>query len=129
MGRTQLHSVRTVASFLLRAVIVGLAIAFLVVWWKPSLLRAVTLPYAAGPTPPGVVSSGAGIPGAAVSGAPARPAVLTFADAVARAAPAVVNIYTARLITERAQTPPRTSCSATTGRATANASNAASARG
>jgi S1-C subfamily serine protease len=30
----------------------------------------------------------------------------SFADAVARAAPAVVNIYTARLVTERSQPPP-----------------------
>jgi Do/DeqQ family serine protease len=106
MGRTQLHSVRTVASFLLRAVIVGLAIAFLLVWWKPSLLRAVALSSAAGSASPGAASAGPAPAGPAVNGVPARPAVLSFADAVARAAPAVVNIYTARLITERAQTPP-----------------------
>lgn len=43
----------------------------------------------------------------APSGAP-RPAVVmqSFADSVARAAPAVVNIYTARVITERQQAAP-----------------------
>jgi len=41
------------------------------------------------------------------AGRPIRPAVImpSFADAVARAAPAVVNIYTARLVTERTQAP------------------------
>src|SRR5271167_2571895 len=38
--------------------------------------------------------------------APARSVVMqSFADAVARAAPAVVNIYTARVVTERTQAP------------------------
>jgi Do/DeqQ family serine protease len=88
-----LQNTRSVASFLIRAVIVGLAAAFLVVWWKPALLGAVTAPAAAGSS-------------AAQSGA--RPAIVveSFADAVARAAPAVVNIYTARVITERTQTAP-----------------------
>ncbi len=88
-----MQNTRSVASFLIRAVIVGLAAAFLVVWWKPALLGAVTAPAAAGSS-------------AAQSGA--RPAIVveSFADAVARAAPAVVNIYTARVITERTQTAP-----------------------
>jgi Do/DeqQ family serine protease len=92
-----LHSVRTVASFLLKAVIVGLAIAFLVVWWKPALLRAFAAPSAA---------QSLRVPTGAGAAALARPAVLSFADAVARAAPAVVNIYTARVVTERSQAPP-----------------------
>jgi serine protease DegS len=96
-----LHTARTVASFLLRAVIVGLAIAFLVVWWRPSLLLALSPPFAA-PAASAAAST------AAVA-APTRPAMpLSFADAVARAAPAVVNIYTARLITERSRDPPLT---------------------
>jgi len=76
---------------LIKAAIVGLAAAFLVVWYKPALLgRSVSAPGA--PSPPSV---------------PARPAVVvqSFADAVARAAPAVVNIYTARVVTERTQAP------------------------
>src|ERR1017187_177548 len=84
-----LKSVRMVASFLLRATVVGLAGAFLVVWWKPALLGAVSAPV------------GASAP------APARSVGMqSFADAVARAAPAVVNIYTARVITERSQPAP-----------------------
>jgi serine protease DegS len=83
-----LQNTRTLVGFLLRAVVVGLAAAFLVVWWKPGLLGAVTTaPRGTAATPP-------------------RTAVVSFADAVARAAPAVVNIYTARLITERSQPAP-----------------------
>jgi S1-C subfamily serine protease len=83
--------------------VVGLAVAFLVVWWNPTLLGAHTAavthttavtrpanaappPQAAAPTPVVVVQS--------------------FADSVARAAPAVVNIYTARVVRERTQSAP-----------------------
>jgi S1-C subfamily serine protease len=74
---------------LIRAAVVGLAAAFLVVWWKPALLGKSAVP---APSAPAV---------------PPRPAVVmqSFADAVARAAPAVVNIYTARVVTERSQAP------------------------
>jgi Do/DeqQ family serine protease len=85
-----LQNTRIVAGFLLRAVVVGLAAAFLVVWWKPALLGAVTVPAhgtALGPAHPTVVMQ-------------------SFADSVARAAPAVVNIYTARVVTERRQSAP-----------------------
>ena len=85
-----MQNARFIVSFLTRAVVVGLAIAFLLVWWKPALLGAVNVP--------------------AQSAAPnlTRPAVImqSFADAVARAAPAVVNIYTARVVTERTQAAP-----------------------
>jgi serine protease DegS len=78
-----------------RAVVVGLAAAFLVVWWKPALLGRAAIPAQTAQT---------------ASTAPAaapRPTVVmrSFADAVARAAPAVVNIYTARVVTERTQAP------------------------
>jgi len=74
----------------MKAVVVGLAAAFLVVWWRPALLGKVAAPAQSAAT---VYS---------------RPAVVmrSFADAVARAAPAVVNIYTARVVTERTQTAP-----------------------
>jgi serine protease DegS len=86
-----LQNARTLASFLLRAVVVGLAAAFLVVWWKPALLGAVTTPSR----------------GAAPAGPPRTTVVMqSFADSVARAAPAVVNIYTARVVTERSQPAP-----------------------
>jgi len=75
---------------LARAIVVGLAAAFLVVWWKPALLGKVAAPAQSMPT-----------------AAPSLGAVTHgFADAVARAAPAVVNIYTARVVTERTQPAP-----------------------
>jgi serine protease DegS len=84
-----LQHARVLVSFLIRAAVVGLAAAFLVVWWKPALLGKTGIPAQSAPTvysrPPVVMQS--------------------FADAVARAAPAVVNIYTARVVTERAQPP------------------------
>jgi Do/DeqQ family serine protease len=85
-----LQNARVLVSFLLRGAVVGLAAAFLVVWWKPALLGAATAP-AHGTAP-----------------ASSRPPVVmqSFADSVARAAPAVVNIYTARVITERSQPAP-----------------------
>jgi serine protease DegS len=93
-----LQNTRVLVSFLVRAVVVGLAVAFLVVWWNPKLLGAHT---AAAVAPP-------------VNAAPAPQAVSpnpivvmqSFADSVARAAPAVVNIYTARVVRERTQAAP-----------------------
>jgi serine protease DegS len=84
-----LQNTRVLVSFLIRAVVVGLAAAFLVVWWKPALLGKTSIPAPSAPA------------------GPARAAVVmqSFADAVARAAPAVVNIYTARVVTERTQAP------------------------
>jgi serine protease DegS len=84
-----LQHTRVVVSFLIRAAVVGLAAAFLVVWWKPELLGKPAFPEHTTPA------------------APLRPAEVThsFADAVARAAPAVVNIYTARVVTERTPAP------------------------
>src|SRR5712672_2962574 len=86
-------------SFLLRAVIVGLAAAFLLVWWKPALLgaapprqRVATAPAQSGDMRPGAAPRGVALP--------------SFADAVAQAAPAFFNVYTARLVTERTQTTP-----------------------
>jgi serine protease DegS len=96
-----LRHARTIMSFLAKAVIVGLAAAFLLVWWKPALLGAV-------PSRPGAATaaSQSTAPNAAGVTAPRTVAMPSFADAVARAAPAVVNIYTARVVTERTQTAP-----------------------
>jgi serine protease DegS len=87
-----LQNTRVLVGFLLRAVVVGLAAAFLVVWWKPALLGKTAIPAQTAQTAPA---------------APPRPTAVmrSFADAVARAAPAVVNIYTARVVTERTQAP------------------------
>jgi serine protease DegS len=83
-----LHNARAFASFLVKAATVGLAVAFLVVWWKPSLLGAVT----AAPRTARSADATAASRGAVV--------VDSFADAVARAAPAVVNVYTARVVSD-----------------------------
>jgi len=88
-----LRNARIIATFLTRAVVVGLATAFLIVWWKPGLLGAAPVAVAK--------------PATTVD--PPRPqtiVITSFADAVARAAPAVVNIYTSRVVTEKTQVAP-----------------------
>ena len=77
------------AAFVLGSVAAGLALAFLLVMLLPELLRREPAPAA--------VPQAVALP---VTSAPA-PARVTYSDAVQRAAPAVVNIYTARLVTER----------------------------
>ena len=85
-----MQNARVLVSFLLRAVVVGLAAAFFVVWWKPALLGVSAAP-ATRAEPP----------------AQRAPVIVqSFADSVARAAPAVVNVYTARVVTERRQAAP-----------------------
>jgi serine protease DegS len=91
-----LQKARVVASFLLRAVVVGLAAAFLVVWWKPALLGAASAPAARPVAAQSAVSASVH----------SSLGMQSFADSVARAAPAVVNIYTARVVTERRQAAP-----------------------
>ncbi|MDJ0699672.1 MAG: trypsin-like peptidase domain-containing protein [Woeseiaceae bacterium] len=65
---------KSVAVFLVQSIIVGLAVAFLVVLVRPELLPTI--------------------------GAPAEAPAMSFADAVARSAPAVANVYTKRLVTD-----------------------------
>jgi serine protease DegS len=74
-------------TFVVGSVVGGLALAFLIVAVRPDLIRRGTAPVL--PVP--VVSAPA-LP------APAR---VTYAAAVQRAAPSVVNIYTQRLVRER----------------------------
>ncbi len=99
-----MRNARLLVSFLLRAVVVGLAAAFLLVWWRPSLLDAPATGGRAAQTPGYGAATNANAPRSAT----ARPVagLPSFADAVARAAPAVVNIYTARVVTERSQPAP-----------------------
>ena len=108
-----MQNTRVLVNFLIKAVVIGLAVAFLVVWWNPTLLGAHTAAAPpAGATPiaaqnaatnasltaaPSALSTGQA--GAAASSAPI--VMQSFADSVARAAPAVVNIYTARVVRER----------------------------
>ncbi len=102
-----MQNARFLMSFLLKAIVIGLATAFLLVLWKPALLA--DSPVRAGASagaPATPASSLGGLAAAAASPGAARPALPGFADAVARAAPAVVNIYTARVVTEPTETQP-----------------------
>jgi serine protease DegS len=117
--------------FLAGSVVGGLALAFLIVAFRPDLLPGIDVSSAARapvtqapsatPAPPagaaadaadeaaGVSPVGPGAatapPGPAAAAAPPAasllPGVPSYAPAVQRAAPAVVNIYTARVVTER----------------------------
>jgi Do/DeqQ family serine protease len=105
-----LQNARVLINFLFKAVIIGLAFAFLLVWWKPSLLNSArardetrALPaHTAGRSAAGAST----VDAAAAQTRPRASSITSFADAVARAAPAVVNIYTARVVTERTHTAP-----------------------
>ncbi len=68
------------------SIVGGLALAFLIVALRPDLVRP---PVAAAPPP------------AAAPRISLQSPALTYADAVQRTAPAVVNIYTARVVRER----------------------------
>ena len=90
------------AIFLAGAVTGGLALAFVAVFLRPELLPA----RAGLPAPsPGAAQSSITEPlppaPAALDPAPATGSQHTYARAVRRAAPSVVNIYTARVVTER----------------------------
>jgi S1-C subfamily serine protease len=90
--------------FLTGALVGGLALAFLAVLWRPELLSgrlaARQAALAGAPTDaPTATDLGPGVPATAP---PPSPAPLgSYADAVRRAAPAVVNVYAARIVTER----------------------------
>jgi serine peptidase DegS len=78
--------------FVAGSVVGGLALAFLIVALRPELIRG------ANRTPATAAPATASAAAAPLS----EPAVpVSYADAVRRAAPAVVNVYTARLVTER----------------------------
>jgi serine protease DegS len=97
-----------ILTFVSVSAIVGLAAAFIVVMVRPELIsRRAPAPAESAPAvePPRSVPSSANPAPAAVQAVPAvaSRAVHSYAEAVERAAPAVVNIYTARLVTERIQ--------------------------
>jgi serine peptidase DegS len=76
-------------TFVAGSVVGGLALAFLIVALRPDLIRS---------PPPEAIAVAAP---AAPHITPAAPELASYAAAVARAAPAVVNVYTDRLVTER----------------------------
>jgi Do/DeqQ family serine protease len=122
-----------VLMFIAASVVSGLALAFLIVAWRPQLVTGAPTPpaRAAGsdkdgsPQPyqpdgpgtveksnsaPGIADNGSARPGVALAPDAEHPAILvpghdawSYADAVQRAGPAVVNIYTTRTVTERVQ--------------------------
>jgi Do/DeqQ family serine protease len=76
--------------FIFRFATIGLALAFIAVLIRPELLQR--------PTPQAAPAAAAATE---APRAPTRTAVTSYADAVARSAGAVVNIYTARVVSER----------------------------
>ncbi len=107
-GSFRLQNARALLRFLFKAIVFGLAVAFVAVWWRPALLGAlVAAPGGAPPAGAGAAPVQAPSAGNAVPQSRAAPVVIdSFADAVARAAPAVVNIYTARVVTEKTPAAP-----------------------
>src|SRR5689334_21210078 len=94
-----------ILTFISASAIVGLAAAFIAVVVRPELIARRSPAAAPAPAPaPARPASNAVTPvvNQPDSSGTARP-VNSYADAVDRAAPAVVNIYTARLVTERIQ--------------------------
>jgi S1-C subfamily serine protease len=95
--------------FLTGALVGGLALAFLAVLWRPELLNgrlAARQAALAGASIAGASTADAPAtdlgPGVTATPSPPSPAPLgSYADAVRRAAPAVVNVYAARIVTER----------------------------
>src|SRR5262245_38120317 len=86
---TRINQTGSIGSGLLMtagSVVAGLAIAFLLIALRPELVRPKSAVIAPRPVAPAPATASARA---------------TYADAVQRAAPAVVNIYTRRLVTER----------------------------
>ena len=89
-------------TFVAGSVVGGLALAFLIVAMRPDLIRGRATPPAAPVAAPAAAPPAAPAAAPAVGAAPASvPARASYADAVQRAAPAVVNVYTDRVVTER----------------------------
>jgi serine peptidase DegS len=98
-----MRPVLRIITFITLSTVVGLAAAFVAVMIRPELVGRTSAPKpapaaAAAPQPAPLPAP---TPAPLVATAPH--AVNSYADAVERAAPAVVNIYTARLVTERIQ--------------------------
>jgi S1-C subfamily serine protease len=86
-------------TFIAGSVVGGLALAFVIVAVRPDLIRG----GGGSPATPARASAPAAAPS---TQAPSGPARLTYAGAVQRAAPAVVNIYTDRVVVERVNPSP-----------------------
>lgn len=98
-----------ILAFICASVIVGLAAAFILVMVRPQLVARHALPASPAPAPTVQAAAPPAAPPAVTRPADAVEtphAVNSYADAVERAAPAVVNIYTARVVTEQIQPNP-----------------------
>ena len=82
--------------FLGASAVMGLAAAFVLLLVRPDLLPRAVVEVPAPAAPPA-----APVARAAAAAPPVALPVSSYADAVARSSPAVVNIYTARVVTER----------------------------
>jgi serine protease DegS len=91
-----------ILTFVSASAIVGLAAAFIAVMVRPELVARHASRPAPAPAPAPAVTAPPVVQPAAPAPEIPRPSN-SYAEAVQRAAPAVVNIYTARLITERIQ--------------------------
>jgi serine protease DegS len=92
-----------ILTFISVSAIVGLAAAFIAVLVRPELIASRSAPASPAPRPAPVAPPTSAVP-VVHTPVPETPrAVNSYAEAVERAAPAVVNIYTARLVTERIQ--------------------------
>jgi serine protease DegS len=105
LGLMSTRPLLRIIAFITASAIVGLAAAFIAVVLRPELIARRT-PAAPQPAPAPAATAPANTPTPApqvpVAENPPR-AVNSYAEAVERAAPAVVNIYTARLVTEKIQ--------------------------
>src|ERR1700747_1157260 len=89
-------------TFVVGSVVGGLALAFLIVAMRPDLIRGRATPPAAPAAAPAAAATEAkAAVTAAAPAPPSAPARTSYADAVQRVAPAVVNVYTDRVVTER----------------------------
>src|SRR3982750_3713668 len=96
-----------ILTFVSASAIVGLAAAFIAVVVRPELV-ARRLPAQAAPVPakPAPDSTSSSMPLANPQAQAPPRAVNSYAEAVERAAPAVVNIYTARIVKEQLRPSP-----------------------
>ncbi len=90
-------------TFIAGSVVGGLALAFVIVALRPDLIRGHAGSQPAPASAPAPASRPAPAASSRVASGPPR---VTYAGAVERAAPAVVNIYTARVVMERVEPSP-----------------------
>jgi serine protease DegS len=99
-ARTMLVSI---SIFALKWAVAGLAFAAVLLWMRPDLRQTapVLATHATSPGPEPSTAATNGTPPAAIPVTAGSSATLSYADAVARSAPAVINIFIARVVTER----------------------------